>query len=65
MVRKTRGPRFDPQLRCLNFSLLRPDVSAFFLSTGVLEMVYLMNLPRQDKPLYVINAVLSPHILFF
>ena len=30
-MRKARGPGFDPQLRCLNFSFLRPSVSAFFL----------------------------------
>ena len=31
LARKARGPGFDPQLRCLNFSFLRPSVSAFFL----------------------------------
>ena len=31
LVRKTRGPGFDPQLRCLNMSFLRPSVSAVFL----------------------------------
>ena len=32
LVRKTRGPGFDPQLRCLNFfPVLRPRVSPFFL----------------------------------
>ena len=31
LVRKARGPAFDPQLRCLNFSFLRPSVSALFL----------------------------------
>ena len=31
LVRKTKGPGFDPQLCCLNFSFLRPSVSAFFL----------------------------------
>ena len=36
LVRITRGPGFDRQLHCLNFSSLRPSVSAFFLSTGVL-----------------------------
>ena len=30
LVRKTRVPGFDTQLRCLNFSFLRPSVSAFF-----------------------------------
>ena len=31
LARKARGPGFDPQLRCLSFSFLRPSVSAFFL----------------------------------
>ena len=31
LARKARGPGFDPQLRCLNFSFLRRSVSAFFL----------------------------------
>ena len=31
LVRKARGPGFDPLLRGLNFSFLLPSVSAFFL----------------------------------
>ena len=47
-----------PSYAAWNFPLLRPDVSAFFISTGVLGMVYLMYLPRQDQPLCVINSCL-------
>ena len=42
-MRKARGSGFDPQLRCLNFSFLRPSVSAFFLRlvcwNGLIDVV--------------------------
>ena len=45
---KTRGPRFDPLLRCLNFSA-SPSRCQRFLSTGVLWMVYLLVVVLQSS----------------
>ena len=49
LARKARGPGFNPQLRFLNFSFLRPSVCAFFLWlvcwNGLIEAnIYFKNL---------------------
>ena len=55
LVRKAGGPGFDPQLRCLNFSFLRPSVSAFFLRlvcwNGLIEARLSRALCRSEAPI--------------
>ena len=60
LVRITRDPVFDPQLHCLNFSSLRPSVSAFFLLTGVLVWFNGFIYPVRISPFFVFNFV-SPY----
>ena len=66
LVRITRGPGLDPQLRCLNFFVSSFQCQCFLSFVCCAFMVQWMYLPSQDQPFLVFKFVIpSPHNIYW